>query len=91
MLREEAGGLRIEYWSGDQSVGRSPDDCPASNQGFHCGALLAAKELGLDVSAADIERAIAGYRCLFNSERGFMPTSRKLRDLGASPSSAGAK
>jgi energy-coupling factor transporter ATP-binding protein EcfA2 len=29
---------------------------------------------------ADIERAIAGYRSLFNRERGFMPTSRKLRD-----------
>jgi hypothetical protein len=57
-----------------------PDDCPASNQGFHCGALLAAKELGLDVTAADLERAIAGYRSLFNTDRGFMPTSRKLRD-----------
>ena len=56
------------------------DDCPASNQGFHCGALLAAKELGLSVSDADIERAIAGYRSLFNAERGFMPTSRKQRD-----------
>jgi Tol biopolymer transport system component len=56
------------------------DDCPASNQGFHCGALLAARELGLNVAAVDIERAIAGYRSLFNPERGFMPTSRKLRD-----------
>lgn len=56
------------------------DDCPASNQGFHCGALLAAQELGLAVTAQDIERAIAGYRALFNTERGFMPTSRKQRD-----------
>jgi TolB protein len=56
------------------------DDCPASNQGFHCGALVAAKELGLEVTEPDIERAIAGYRSLFNRERGFMPTSRKLRD-----------
>lgn len=56
------------------------DDCPASNQGFQCGALLAAKELGLSVSDADIERAIAGYRSLFNADRGFMPTSRKQRD-----------
>lgn len=55
-------------------------DCPASNQGFHCGALIAAKELGLNVAEADIERAVAGYRSLFNRERGFMPTSRKLRD-----------
>ncbi len=56
------------------------DDCPASDQGFHCGALLAAKELGLEISDQDIERAISGYRSLFNKERGFMPTSRKLRD-----------
>jgi hypothetical protein len=56
------------------------DDSPASDQGFHCGALLAAQELGLDVSGQDIERAIAAYRSLFNAERGFMPTSRKLRD-----------
>lgn len=56
------------------------DDSPASNQGFHCGALLAAQELGLEVADQDIERAIAAYRSLFNIERGFMPTSRKLRD-----------
>jgi hypothetical protein len=56
------------------------DDCPASNQGFHCGALLAAKELGLEVSEQDIERAINGYRSLFNVELGFMPTSQKQRD-----------
>lgn len=56
------------------------DDCPTSNQGFHCGALLAAKELGLDVTDADIANAIAGYRSLFNPARGFMPTSRKQRD-----------
>ena len=56
------------------------DDCPASNQGFHCGALLAAKELQLGVTDAEIDRAIAGYRSLFNTELGFMPTSRKQRD-----------
>ncbi|MBL9129306.1 MAG: hypothetical protein JNL97_16770, partial [Verrucomicrobiales bacterium] len=56
------------------------DDCPTSNQGFHCGALLAAKELGLPVEDADIERAILAYRSLFNAERGFFPTSRKQRD-----------
>ncbi len=55
-------------------------DSPASNQGFHCGALLAAKELGLEVAEQDIDRAIAGYRSLFNTERGFMPTSRQQRD-----------
>lgn len=56
------------------------DDCPTSNQGFHCGALLAAQELGLPATKEDIERAVAGYRSLFNAERGFMPTSRKQRD-----------
>ncbi|MBI1840264.1 MAG: hypothetical protein HYR88_05360 [Verrucomicrobia bacterium] len=56
------------------------DDSPASDQGFHCGALLAAQELGLPVARQDIERSIAAYRGLFNFERGFMPTSRKLRD-----------
>ncbi len=57
------------------------DDSPASDQGFHCGALLAAKELGLGVTDQDIEQAIAAYRSLFNSERGFMPTSRKQRNV----------
>jgi hypothetical protein len=57
------------------------DDCPASNQGFHCGALMAAQELGLPVSDADIDRAISAYQSIFNTERGFMPTSRKQRDI----------
>ncbi len=56
------------------------DDAPASNQGFHCGALLAAKELGLGATDADIERAIAGYRRIFNNKLGFMPTSLKQRE-----------
>ncbi len=56
------------------------DDSPASDQGFHCGALLAAQELGLGATAEDVERASAAYRAMFNTERGFMPTSRKLRD-----------
>ena len=56
------------------------DDSPASTHGFHCGALIAAKELGLGVTDADIERSIAAYRSLFNTERGFMPTSRKQND-----------
>ncbi len=57
------------------------DDSPSSDQGFHCGALIAAKELGLGVSDQEIEHAIAGYRSLFNHDRGFMPTSRKQRDV----------
>ena len=56
------------------------DDSPASNQGFHCGALLAAKELGLGVTTEEIDRAIAAYRALFNTDLGFMPTSRKQHD-----------
>lgn len=55
-------------------------DCPASDQGFHCGALLASRELGLGTTDAEIRRAISGYRSLFNAERGFMPTSRMQRD-----------
>ncbi len=56
------------------------DDSPTSNQGFHCGALIAAKELGLSATDADIDRAIAAYQSLFNAERGFFPTSRKQHD-----------
>ncbi|MFM8707799.1 MAG: hypothetical protein ACKOHK_06885, partial [Planctomycetia bacterium] len=56
------------------------DDSPTSNQGFHCGALLAAKELGLGVTDQEIDRAIAAYRGLFNTTLGFMPTSRKKPD-----------
>lgn len=56
------------------------DDCPASNQGFHCGALMAAKELGLPVTDQDVERAVAGYQRIFNAKLGFMPTSLKKRE-----------
>ncbi|MBL9139716.1 MAG: hypothetical protein JNK85_27855 [Verrucomicrobiales bacterium] len=56
------------------------DDAPASNQGFHCGALLAAQELGLGTTEVEIAKAIEAYRGLFNTDRGFMPTSRKQRD-----------
>lgn len=56
-------------------------DCPTSDQGFHCGALLAARELGLSVTDADVDRAIAAYASLFNADRGFMPTSRMQPDI----------
>jgi len=52
-------------------------DAPSSNQGFHCGALLAARELGFEVSEEDIEKAIAGYRRMFNEDGGYMATSLK--------------
>ncbi len=57
-----------------------PGDCPTSNQGFHCAAYLAAKEIGLRVSDTDFRAAVAGYRSLFNTERGFFPTSKMQRD-----------
>jgi hypothetical protein len=57
------------------------DDAPASNQGFHCGALMAAKELGLSVTEEDIERAIIAYQRMFNAKLGFMPTSLKRQEI----------
>lgn len=56
------------------------DDAPSSNQGFHCGALMAAKELGFDVDDADIEKAIAGYRRTFNESGGYFATSLKQQE-----------
>ncbi len=56
------------------------DDAPSSNQGFHCGALLAARELGFPVTDEDIERAIADYRRMFNDKGGFFATSLKQQD-----------
>ncbi len=56
------------------------DDAPSSDQGFHCGALMAAKELGFPVTDADIERAIAGYRRMFNADGGYFATSLKQQD-----------
>lgn len=53
------------------------DDAPVSNQGFHCGALMAARELGLAVTDDDIARAVAGYRSMFNAKGGYFPTSIK--------------
>ncbi len=56
------------------------DDAPSSNQGFHCGALLAAKELGFPVTDADIDRAIAGYRRMFNEKGSYFATSLKQQN-----------
>ncbi len=53
------------------------DDAPVSNQGFHCGALMAARELGLPVTQEDIDRSIAGYRRMFYAQGGYFPTSLK--------------
>ena len=57
------------------------DDAPASNQGFHCGALMAAKELGLPVAEADIQRAMVAYQRMFNVKLGFIPTSFKQQEI----------
>ena len=53
------------------------DDAPVSNQGFHCGALMAARELGLPINQDDIDRSIAGYRSMFYAPGGYFPTSLK--------------
>ncbi|GMU93474.1 MAG: hypothetical protein AMXMBFR4_25320 [Candidatus Hydrogenedentota bacterium] len=50
-------------------------DTPSSNQGFHCGALLAARELGYDISEAEFEKAKEGYRRMFNEDGRYMQTS----------------
>jgi hypothetical protein len=56
------------------------DDAPSSDQGFHCGALMAAKELGLPVTDAMIEKAIEGYQRIFNKEGGYLATSLKQQE-----------
>lgn len=56
------------------------DDAPSSDQGFHCGALMAAKELGFPVTDKEIDNAIAGYRRMFNKVGGYMATSLKQQE-----------
>ncbi len=56
------------------------DDAPSSDQGFHCGALMAAKELGFPVTDAEIENAIKGYRRMFNRTGGYMATSLQQQE-----------
>ena len=56
------------------------DDAPSSNQGFHCGALYAARELGYAVTDAEIARAKDGFRRMFNEAGGYMATSLKQQD-----------
>jgi hypothetical protein len=66
------------------------DDAPSSNQGFHCGALMAAKALGFEVTDEDIERAKAGYARMFNEEGGYFATSLKQQDRVGQDSLYGA-
>ncbi|MCX6625564.1 MAG: hypothetical protein NTY38_31785, partial [Acidobacteria bacterium] len=50
-------------------------DAPSSNQGFHCGAMLAARELGFPTSDSDVQRACQAYAGMFNHRGGYFPTS----------------
>ena len=50
-------------------------DAQTSNQGFHCGAMMAARELGLGVDEAAIARAGKAYAGMFNEDGGYFPTS----------------
>ncbi|MDR3677611.1 MAG: hypothetical protein P4N24_19175 [Acidobacteriota bacterium] len=50
-------------------------DSPTSNQGFHCGALMAARELSLGVEESTVQRACHAYADMFNSAGGYFPTS----------------
>jgi hypothetical protein len=56
------------------------DDSPSSNQGFHCGALMAARELGFPVTDEEINMAVAGYIGMYNANGGYMPTSLKQQE-----------
>ena len=56
-------------------------DTPSANQGFHCGALFAARELGYTISDEEIEKAKAGYIRQFNADGGYMQTSLMKPEL----------
>jgi hypothetical protein len=56
------------------------DDAPSSDQGFHCGALMAARELGFQVRDEDIDKSIAAYQAIFNKDGGYMPTSLRQKE-----------
>jgi hypothetical protein len=56
-------------------------DCPKSDQGFHCGALAAAKQLGFGVTANDIGRACRAYAGTFNHASGYFPTSAMRQEV----------
>jgi hypothetical protein len=50
-------------------------DSPVSNQGFQCGALLAAAELRLGATEMDFTAACRAYARAFNARGGYFPTS----------------
>lgn len=56
-------------------------DAPTSNQGFHCGALAAAVELGLTRDRAAFDSASAAFARMFNSAAGYFPTSLRRQEV----------
>lgn len=56
-------------------------DVPSSNQGFHCGAHLAARELGLGSSEEDFRAACRAYVDIFHADGGYFPTSLRRKDV----------
>ncbi len=56
-------------------------DAPTSNQGFHCGAMMAARELGLGATEADIAKAGQAFAAMFNSGGGYFPTSVRRQEV----------
>jgi hypothetical protein len=56
-------------------------DVPASNQGFHCGAHLAARELGLAGSDEGFRAACRAYAALFSAGGGYFPTSLRRQEV----------
>lgn len=56
-------------------------DAPTSNQGFHCGALAAAAELGLTRDRKAFDSASAAFTRMFNSGGGYFPTSLRRQEV----------
>lgn len=56
-------------------------DVPSSNQGFHCGAHLAARELGLGSTEEDFRAACRAYAELFHAAGGYFPTSLRRPEV----------
>ena len=56
-------------------------DPPTSNQGFHCGAMMAARELSLGASEADIAQAGKAFAGMFHSPGGYFPTSLRRPEV----------
>lgn len=68
-------------------------DAPTSSQGFHCGALEAARELGL-LSRRQGEGAFASastaFAAMFNQQGGYFPTSMRRQEVFGGDSMYGA-